>query len=90
MSDPFIITSSADRLMIWRIENNVSISTNGRALAISLEQAWALRDGLQAVLSNGFDRAATPDMLAAPRAASARPIPAISKLPKAVPTLEDL
>ena len=89
MSDPFILTSS-DRLMIWRIENNVSISTNGRALAMSLEQATALRDGLQAVLSCEFDRAATPDMLASPREASVRQTPAISKTAKAVPTLEDL
>ena len=89
MSDPFILTSS-DRLMIWRIEDSVSISTNGRAVAMSLEQATALRDGLQAVLSCEFDRAATPDMLASPREASARPTPATLKQPKAVPTLEDL
>jgi hypothetical protein len=93
MSDPFnplILTSSAERLMIWRIENNVSISTNGRALAISLEQATALRDGLIAVLGGEFDRAATPDMLASPRAASARPAPTPDKRPNAVPNLEDI
>ena len=89
MSDPFILTSS-DRLMIWRIEDSVSISTNGRAVAMSLEQATALRDGLQAVLSCEFDRAATPDMLASPRAASDREYPALTRVPNKIPNLEDI
>lgn len=85
MSEIFIL-NSADRLAVWRIENSVDISTNGRAVCMSLEQATALRDGLQAVLSCEFDRAATPDMIASPREASARPTPTRN----AVPTLEDI
>jgi hypothetical protein len=86
-----------ERLSVWRIENNISIHTNGRALAIDLAQATALRDALQAVLPSPtgdgiYDRASTDDyaMPQSPTPAPTVPREASVRQSKAIPNLEDI
>jgi len=61
MTDCYII--NGERLMLWRIADNIYIHTNGRALAISPEQAEAMHAGLGHILRGDTDRCATSDMV---------------------------